>query len=205
MGGPVLTRKDFLVRCAAGMTALAFGCGDDGGGTSAGSTGDPSGSGGPSSESGTSDPTGGMTSSPMTSGNESESSSGSTGGRSEESSRGGGGSSSESGGTTGTESACSDAVIVAAISQNHGHALEIPLADIEAGVEKTYDASGTAGHCHEVTLTAEDFATLRAGGSVTKFSCHGGDHEDVLSCAAGAPEPGNPADDCAADPNFGSC
>jgi hypothetical protein len=95
------------------------------------------------------------------------------------------------------------AMITALVSNNHGHALEIPLADIQAGVEKTYTATGTANHCHEVTLTAADFATLQGGGSVTKFSCNGGDHEYVLSCGPDGPAPGAP--DCDAEPNFGSC
>ena len=106
------------------------------------------------------------------------------------------------GGAGGGGAACT-AMITAAISANHGHSLEIPLADIEAGVDMTYSAQGTAMHCHEVTLTAADFATLKAGGSVTKHSCNGGDHEYVLSCAPGAPQPGTP--DCSQDPNFGAC
>jgi hypothetical protein len=197
-----LTRKQFMVRCAAGLTAFAFGCGDDGADdTGAGTTGNPSTSGGPASGSGmSSDPT-----ADTSSGSEGSSESGGS-----SSSEGSGSSSgSESGSdtdvTTGGESACRGDVIVAAISLNHEHVLEVPVADIEAGVEVTYDASGTAGHCHAVTLTAEDFATLRAGGVVTKFSCNGGDHQFVLSCAPGAPAPVDPAADCVADPEFGTC
>jgi hypothetical protein len=73
-------------------------------------------------------------------------------------------------------------MISAMISGNHGHTLNIPLADITAGTQKCYDASGTAGHAHYITLTAADFTTLRSGGSVTKYSCNGGDHQYTLSC-----------------------
>jgi len=95
------------------------------------------------------------------------------------------------------------ALVTAAISNNHGHVLELPIADIDAGADKTYKVTGTATHCHQVTITAADFATLKGGGVVTKKSCNGGDHEYVLSCAPGAPAPGVP--DCAADPALGTC
>jgi hypothetical protein len=42
--------------------------------------------------------------------------------------------------------------------------------DVEAGVEKTYNIQGDAGHDHTVTLTAEHFATLAAGETVTVTS-----------------------------------
>jgi hypothetical protein len=90
--------------------------------------------------------------------------------------------------------------ITALISLNHtaqqggAHALSIPMADIMAGVEKCYDATGASTtHKHYVTLTAADFATLRSGGVVRKFTCNGGDHEYVLSCAANPPTPGTPS------------
>ncbi|MCC6898213.1 MAG: hypothetical protein IT377_04525, partial [Polyangiaceae bacterium] len=73
---------------------------------------------------------------------------------------------------------------------------------IDAGVEKTYDATGSSQHCHKVTLTAADFATLKGGGVVTKFTCNGGDHEYVLSCGT-APNPKLP--DCSATPSAGAC
>jgi hypothetical protein len=77
------------------------------------------------------------------------------------------------------------AMITALISGNHGHTLAIPMADITAGVEKIYNARGTAAHDHFVQVTAADFTTLKSGGTVSKKSCNGGDHEYVLSCAAG--------------------
>ena len=79
-------------------------------------------------------------------------------------------------------SQCAD-TLSAEISGNHGHALSVPVADILAGVTKTYDSAGTAGHSHFVQITAADFATLASGGTLIKTSCNGGDHEYVLSCA----------------------
>jgi hypothetical protein len=75
----------------------------------------------------------------------------------------------------------------AMISGNHGHVLMLTVADIMAGTQKCYDVRGTATHSHYITVTAADFATLRTGGVVKKYSCNGGDHQYVLSCVAGAP------------------
>ena len=176
----IISRKRFFELAGAGV-AFALGCGDDDSTGTGTTTTTTSGDGG-----------GTTTTSTTTSG---------TGG---DASGGGGANAggSGTGGAGGGGAACT-AMITAAISANHGHSLEIPLADIEAGVDMTYSAQGTAMHCHEVTLTAADFATLKAGGSVTKHSCNGGDHEYVISCAPGAPQPGTP--DCSQDPNFGAC
>ena len=75
---------------------------------------------------------------------------------------------------------------------NHGHELMIPMADIMAGAAKVYNAQGTSMHAHYVELTAEDFATLRSGGTIKKVSCSGGDHEYVLSCGEATETAGNP-------------
>jgi hypothetical protein len=56
--------------------------------------------------------------------------------------------------------------VVAKVGRNHGHVLAVSVADVLAGVPKTYDINGTSGHSHEVTLSAEDFKTLQAGGVV---------------------------------------
>jgi hypothetical protein len=84
------------------------------------------------------------------------------------------------------------AEITADISDNHGHELIIPMLDIMTGTTKSYNAQGDAGHDHWVELTAADFTALKAGMTVRKYSCNGGDHEYVLSCEvadapAGAP------------------
>jgi hypothetical protein len=205
MSGNTMTRRVMLGQCATAALVLASGCGgDDGGGDSA--AGSDSGTTTPTT--GASDPDTSGASMPPDTGLPGDSgdtagdttSGSSSGGPADGTTDTGGGST----GDTGAASAC-DAMIVAAISGNHGHALEIPLADIEAGVEVVYDATGEAGHCHEVILTAEDFATLRDGGVVTKFSCNGGDHQFVLSCAPGAPAPVDPPRCGGNGDNTGAC
>jgi hypothetical protein len=175
----LLSRKHFVLGLVSGGATVALGCGDD------------TGSGG--SGGGTTTTTGGPGSTGSTGATSSTKSSSSTTGAS----------TTATGQSTGAGMSQCTMMIIAAFSNNHGHALEVPLADIDAGVDVTYDITGTAMHCHEVTLTAADFQTLRDGGVVTKFTCNGGDHELVLSCAPGAPQPGTP--DCSADPDFGSC
>jgi len=83
--------------------------------------------------------------------------------------------------------------ITANISQNHNaagngpHGLVIPLADVMAGADKTYVTTSVTGmiaqgHMHYVQVRAADFAMLKAGMTVKRHSCSGGDHEYVLKC-----------------------
>jgi len=208
MAKPLLSRKSFLSGCAAGVTALLVGCSadDDDTGASTGSS-----SGGPTTDGTTAsttetatatDSTTARTTASTTNGDSSSGDSGVTEGSSGTTEESG---SSSGGSESGSASMCTEAVIIADISNNHGHALEVPLADIEAGVEVVYDASGESGHCHQVILTSEDFAALRAGMPVIKYSCNGGDHQFVLSCVAGAPAAQDPGADCDPDPLFGTC
>ena len=73
----------------------------------------------------------------------------------------------------------------ATISANHGHVITVPLADVTAGVDVTYDIMGTSAHTHSVTLTAADFASLLAGMSVSVTSTEGDahTHQVTLVCA----------------------
>ena len=99
---------------------------------------------------------------------------------------GGGGTDAGGGGDAGAN-LCSGASIAAVIFDNHSpgpHELIIPVADILAGTEKTYVTGGTTSHCHSVTITAANVATLRSGGVVRLESCTGTDHEYALSCGA---------------------
>lgn len=185
-----VTRKQFLgLGLSSAAAALLGACGDDEGG--GGTTGNGTGATGNGS-------TGG-------SGNDGNASTGGTG----NAATGGTGNTATGGtgntgtGGTPTSSCVAGGMLIAAVSNNHGHALEVPYDDVIAGVEMTYSAQGTAGHCHEVTITAADFAELAGGGSITLHSCNGGDHEYVLSCAAAPPAPGPP--DCNGTPTFGTC
>ena len=63
-----------------------------------------------------------------------------------------------------------------AISGNHGHVLTVSLADVNAGVDKTYDIMGTSAHTHSVTVTAADFTTIKAGTTRMVVSTTGGGH-----------------------------
>jgi hypothetical protein len=97
---------------------------------------------------------------------------------------------------------CGAAMISAKISGNHGHVLSVPAADITAGTMKCYNARGTATHDHWITVLPADFAMLKAGMTVTKRSCNGGDHQYVLSCAATVPNAVDPG--CTAASNEGA-
>ena len=69
------------------------------------------------------------------------------------------------------------------IDANHGHVLMVTASDVAAGVEKTYDITGTAAHSHMVTVTAANFATLQsnANGSVQVTSTQGGLHMHTIT------------------------
>ena len=66
----------------------------------------------------------------------------------------------------GTLSSCS----ATQITDNHGHTLVIPVADLTSTVAKTYSIDGTAGHSHQVTFSPAQLASLRTGGAVTVTS-----------------------------------
>jgi hypothetical protein len=73
----------------------------------------------------------------------------------------------------------------ATISDNHGHALSIPAADLDSTTEKIYDITGSAGHSHSVTFTAAQLAQLKAGAAVdvTSSQTLGHDHRISERCA----------------------
>lgn len=66
--------------------------------------------------------------------------------------------------------------VVTRVGRNHGHVLTVSLDDVKAGVEKTYDLAGTAGHGHAVKLAPEDFKRLHAGEIVRMPSSRDGGH-----------------------------
>lgn len=51
--------------------------------------------------------------------------------------------------------------VVARLGKNHGHVITVALADVLAGVEKTYELGGTASHPHALTLSADQMIALR--------------------------------------------
>ena len=57
------------------------------------------------------------------------------------------------------------------ISDNHGHALTIPKADLDLATDKTYALTpGSDGHTHSVSFTVDELRTLKGGASVTVTS-----------------------------------
>jgi hypothetical protein len=71
------------------------------------------------------------------------------------------------------------------ISGNHGHSLTVSVADVNAGVDKTYNIAGSAGHSHEITVTSANFSTLSNNNQVVVSSTteNGHTHSVTISCA----------------------
>jgi len=159
------------------MAALA--CGDDESGASASGTGSSGDGGGNAAggNAGSGNAAGGNTGSGNAGGGNA------AGGNAGSGNTGGG----NAGGGGGTAGACVAALLVKGSNYaTDPHDLSIPLADLEAGVTKTYESTGS-NHTHDVELTAEDFTALRNGETVKKYTCLGPanftDHEWVFSCA----------------------
>ena len=68
-----------------------------------------------------------------------------------------------------------------AIGTNHGHTITVSLADVNAGVDKTYDITGTSPHAHMVTVTAADFTAIKAGTTRMVTSTSGGGHTHAVT------------------------
>ena len=64
----------------------------------------------------------------------------------------------------------------AAIQGNHGHTITVTLTEVNAGVDKMYDITGTSIHSHMVTITAADFVMIKAGTTRMVVSTTGGGH-----------------------------
>ena len=87
---------------------------------------------------------------------------------------------------------CAENGVTTDIVDNHpsgSHTLAVPVADVLAGAEQTYDIQGNnTGHGHTVTVTPTDFTALDAGTVVTIISSDtgavGNDHTHpvVLTC-----------------------
>ncbi len=73
---------------------------------------------------------------------------------------------------------------VATIGFNHGHSMQVSLADVSAAADETYDIRGSSGHTHSVTLTSADFNTLATTGSVTVTSTSGSGHTHPVTIVA---------------------
>lgn len=70
------------------------------------------------------------------------------------------------------------------IGTNHGHVLVVSSDDVRAGVEKSYDVTGTSSHAHTVTVTAAMFAQLASHQTVMTSATGGSHTHDVtITCA----------------------
>lgn len=71
------------------------------------------------------------------------------------------------------------------IGGNHGHSITVSTADVNAGVEKTYNITGSSGHSHSVTVSSTNFTTLKNNQQISLNSTSGGGHTHsvTVSCA----------------------
>ncbi len=67
------------------------------------------------------------------------------------------------------------------ISGNHGHAITVTVAEIQAAADKTYDVTGQSAHSHSYSLSAADYAALAKGTSVTHTTSDGGGHTHTIT------------------------
>jgi len=94
---------------------------------------------------------------------------------------GGGGSNSPNPPTT-TPPASGDKI--GAISSNHGHAVRITAAQMQAGGAVTLSLGGSVGvpdHTHTVDLTAAEVASVTSGARVSKTSTTGDAHDHIVT------------------------
>lgn len=93
----------------------------------------------------------------------------------------------DDGGGGGTTKDCVVNGTTATIGSNHGHAITVSMADVMAGVDKTYDITGTSAHMHSVTVTAANFASLMNNPDtsvmVTSTSGNSHTHTVTILCA----------------------
>lgn len=67
------------------------------------------------------------------------------------------------------------------IGGNHGHTITVALPDVDAGVAKTYDISGSGGHAHNVTISATQFTQIKNGQTLNITSTSGGGHTHMVT------------------------
>lgn len=85
------------------------------------------------------------------------------------------------GGATGGAGGAPPAECTESIALNHGHVLDVPLADVMAGTDKIYDIMGSSMHTHTVTIGASDFALLAQGMTVMLVSSTGAMHTHTVT------------------------
>ncbi len=66
---------------------------------------------------------------------------------------------------------------VGVISGNHGHSAVITSAELTAGAALVLNIEGSAGHNHQVALSADEVMAIRDGQTVTKPSSETQSHQ----------------------------
>ena len=95
---------------------------------------------------------------------------------------GGGGSNSPTPPTTTPPTQSGDEI--GQISANHGHAVRITAAQMQAGGSVTLSLGGSVGtteHSHAVTLTADEVVSVRNGARVSKTSSTDDAHDHIVT------------------------
>ncbi len=92
-------------------------------------------------------------------------------------------SSSDDGGTTppNNNADCLANGTQSSIGTNHGHTLQVSVADIQNGTEKQYSIQGSSGHNHDITVTAANFSTLKNNQQIQVTSTSGDGHTHVVT------------------------
>ncbi|HEX3758736.1 MAG TPA: hypothetical protein VHW23_08510 [Kofleriaceae bacterium] len=102
---------------------------------------------------------------------------------------GGGGGGTPDAGSTPSDAAhatsCTMNGTVSTIGANHGHVLLVSKQDVTAGVDKTYDITGTANHPHSVTVTAAMFGMLKNDTTVMTTSTTDASHNHPITVMCG--------------------
>ena len=72
-----------------------------------------------------------------------------------------------------------------AIGGNHGHTLAVSKEDVTAGAQKVYSIQGSSEHNHSVTISVDNFNTLKSNKSIQVSSTEddGHTHSVTVSCA----------------------
>jgi len=94
-----------------------------------------------------------------------------------------------SGGSGSGANACDSHEPMETIAMNHPvgsqHILTVSAADVTAGADKVYSIKGMSAHDHMVTITAANFATLKAGTMIMMTSTSGGGHTHSVEVVCG--------------------
>ncbi|MFN0250551.1 MAG: hypothetical protein ACKV2T_26970 [Kofleriaceae bacterium] len=66
------------------------------------------------------------------------------------------------------------------IGSNHGHALAIPIADVNAGAAQTYNLTGGA-HAHTLAISATQFTQIKNGQTLNIATSTGAAHTHMVT------------------------